>query len=557
MRAACSTELKRDLFDFLGGDVIDTLTEQELLDNMKTLAIQGKNKAVHRKEFYAMIQDPDQAIQGFVASLRSKAQHCRFVFRCKSDLCNHQMTSYAESMVEDQMVVGCADADTQENVLAKDAEFSTFQSKFDFIQATEQGKRAKADVQNLTMPKSTLAAHKSDYQRSQRQSKLALSKPPMLHEENTPTSLGCTGCGSKNHGKGTKPPRNLHCPAWNKICHHCNVKKSSVCHHKKASTLQHDKHHTEHKVFLENHHFTYCFFTYTQPLHSVVIPHMEWSDKGEYFVNSKPNALPKTNIAISLMADAHKDFGKEIPEKWQNHLRDQVTITACTDTGAQTCASGPDILHDLQLDREYLVPTSHKIIGVTQSPMNILGVILVKIEARGKVTHQVVYVSNNIKGFFLSEKTQSDLGILPPSYATPNTFQIDASLNNVCTAPQNTGMAAPCGCPARTPPPPRPDHLPFPPTGENRGKFEKWLLDYYSSSAFNTCEHQPLPKMAGKPMKIHFRPDAAPKAFHCPIPVPHHSSSQCLQELLLYGVQRWLSYPKRMVPLVALLTYSI
>ena len=101
-----------------------------------------------------MIQDPDQAIEGFVASLRSKAQHCRFVFRCKSELCNQQVNTYAESMVEDQMVVGCADLDTQENVLAlKDAELSTFQSKFDFIQATEQGKCAKANVQNLTNAK--------------------------------------------------------------------------------------------------------------------------------------------------------------------------------------------------------------------------------------------------------------------------------------------------------------------------------------------------------------------------------------------------------------------
>ena len=40
--------------------------------------------------------------------------------------------------------------------------------------------------------------------------------------------------------------------------------------------------------------------------------------------------------------------------------------------------------------------------------------------------------------------------------------------------------------------------------------------------AFNKCQHQALPQMSGQPLDVHFRPDALPKAFHTPIPVPHH-----------------------------------
>ena len=37
-------------------------------------------------------------------------------------------------------------------------------------------------------------------------------------------------------------------------------------------------------------------------------------------------------------------------------------------------------------------------------------------------------------------------------------------------------------------------------------KLEKWLLDRYTSSAFNICTHQILKKMAGPPLKPwHFR----------------------------------------------------
>ncbi len=81
---------------------------------------------------------------------------------------------------------------------------------------------------------------------------------------------------------------------------------------------------------------------------------------------------------------------------------------------------------------------------------------------------------------------------------------------------------APCGCLLRQPPPDRPPALPFTPTEDNVDRLEKWIISHYASSAFNVCEHQPLPEMSGRPLTVHFRPEAVPKAFHTPIPVPHH-----------------------------------
>ena len=56
-------------------------------------------------------------------------------------------------------------------------------------------------------------------------------------------------------------------------------------------------------------------------------------------------------------------------------------------------------------------------------------------------------------------------------------------------------------------------------TGE---KLESWVRDHYSASTFNTCLHQSLHTMSGKPMEINFKPDTTPHAVHCPIPIPHH-----------------------------------
>ena len=80
----------------------------------------------------------------------------------------------------------------------------------------------------------------------------------------------------------------------------------------------------------------------------------------------------------------------------------------------------------------------------------------------------------------------------------------------------------PCGCPRREKPPPVPTKHPFAAQGENRSKLQEYLLDYYSSSTFNTCEHQLLPMMQGPPLILMVHPDAAPVAHHTPVPVPVH-----------------------------------
>ena len=57
------------------------------------------------------------------------------------------------------------------------------------------------------------------------------------------------------------------------------------------------------------------------------------------------------------------------------------------------------------------------------------------------------------------------------------------------------------GCPQRQKPPPVPNKLPYAAHGENRSKLQKYLLDYYLSSTFNTCEHQLLPMMQALPLR--------------------------------------------------------
>ena len=79
----------------------------------------------------------------------------------------------------------------------------------------------------------------------------------------------------------------------------------------------------------------------------------------------------------------------------------------------------------------------------------------------------------------------------------------------------------PCRCPRREFMDP-PEKMPYAATPEYREKLEKWILEYYASSAFNTCKRQTMPCTEGSHMKIHTREGAVPKVVHKPVLVALH-----------------------------------
>ncbi len=110
----------------------------------------------------------------------------------------------------------------------------------------------------------------------------------------------------------------------------------------------------------------------------------------------------------------------------------------------------------------------------------------------------------------------------PKSTSNPApALQIKPQTPPAARLPKDTRQR-PCSCPTRGPPPDKPTTLPFPGTIDNRHKLERHLLDLYSASAFNVCEHQPLPLMSSPPLSLSIDPTATPKSFHTLIPVPVH-----------------------------------
>ena len=208
---------------------------------------------------------------------------------------------------------------------------------------------------------------------------------------------------------------------------------------------------------------------------------------------------------------------------------------------------------------EDLQSVSMSLNAANESPISIDGAFFatitgIKADNTPIKCNSMVYVSKAVRGFYLSEATMMDLGMLSRNFPTPG-CALDGSTT---VAPDNTNIDdeppqmqsaslramdggcssrrspsnASCDCPHRESVPDRPTALPFPCTPENNDKMRQWLLKRYSSSTFNTCPHRPIPCMSGPPMEIHVDPNAEPFARHKARPINVHWEKQVYDELL-------------------------
>ncbi|KAK3715193.1 hypothetical protein RRG08_040042 [Elysia crispata] len=192
-----------------------------------------------------------------------------------------------------------------------------------------------------------------------------------------------------------------------------------------------------------------------------------------------------------------------------------------SDTGCQSCLAGIIVLYRLGLTPSDLIPVTMRMHSADNKDINILGATMLHITAKnanGRIfeTRQMVYITDCSEKFFLSRGACVDLHIIPKDFPkfVETAHLCYAVLRNETGSPDCSPTNL-CDCPRRRKPPPPPRRLPFPATDENRERLQKYLLDFYRSSTFNTCNHQPLP-----PLELMIDPTANPVAYHTPIPVP-------------------------------------
>ena len=466
----CDEPLRKDLTRSAGGSLTNK-TADEVLASIRQLAVTQEKTMVARATLHGMRQDRDEPVRAFVARLRGQAGICKFQLKCPSPDCE-TVVSYTDQIICDVLTRGIADQDIQLDLLGEQDQDMSLETVISYIEAKEAGKRSAGKLHDSPQLASAISQYRHQ-QKTQVRDKFRDNEP-------------CHYCGLRGHGaRAPIKDRQRMCKAFGHKCEKCNKDNhfGSVC--RSAAKPKHSPTTDEAStLFLCAHTQAH---THTQTPRMVGINHHVFDKSTKTWVERRSRDQPLIDVKVAVT----NGLGFSCPRGTNTH-----TQTALADTGCQSCLSGTDLLSHIGLTQNDLLPVQTKIKTADNGDISLLGAIPLTLTAAGRSTTQLTYVTDAIHDkLFLSREACTKLGIIDPKF--PHTTVND--LHDAST-PDNHDKS--CNCPRRQKPP-TPPTLPYPPTDENREKLERFLLDYYRSSTFNTCDKQPLPMMEGPPATTH------------------------------------------------------
>ena len=233
---------------------------------------------------------------------------------------------------------------------------------------------------------------------------------------------------------------------------------------------------------------------------------------------------PYTMLTVTPIGEDYAGPGFPLKSRTRSSI-----LPSMADTGCQSCLGRMKLLPPLGRTADDLIPVYMTMHAANGKGINIIGAAILRFSRKSpngepRETRQITYITDNSDKLFLSREACIDLGIITTSFPTVGEAMSPSCPQMSCAgSTDETDIDVHrCDCPRRQKPPRVPTKLPFAAHRENRSKLQEYLLDYYSSSTFNTCEHQLLPMMQGPPLRLMVDPDAAPVAHHTPVPVPVH-----------------------------------
>ena len=138
---------------------------------------------------------------------------------------------------------------------------------------------------------------------------------------------------------------------------------------------------------------------------------MEWDVDTRKFIKCHPDAPPRLPVKVTIADEYYKELGHEIDPV------SSIEITAIADSGCQTSLAGTNILKQFEVNpKNVLFGTRHGILGITDTSLKLKGVVILDIEYNGEISRQLVYISDDTKGMFLSQKALKDLKIVDKNF---------------------------------------------------------------------------------------------------------------------------------------------
>ena len=498
----CEESLRKDLTRSVGGSLLDQ-NINDVLASIKSLAVREENVMVARVNLHNMTQDRDEPVRSFGARIRGQAGVCKFITTCQS--CQAEV-NYTEAILRDVLTRGIEDQEIQLDLLGNPNQNMTLEQVFQYVETKESGKRSAS-----LLIESHNANSSSSYKRNNQVSLRNKSNNETVSPE------PCSYCGKVGHGKRAPARvRKNECPAYGKDCKACDKPNhfESVCRSKKLPQSTHtvidDEIPESNSVFNE-----LCAITAGNSNAFIALDHHQYDKLSQSWVKKSSDPQPFINLTVSTSDEDYYKFGFKLSANPRSSNFDVMA-----DTGCQSCLAGIRVIHRLNMKTSDLIPVTMKMRAANNKGINILGAAILRYTGRNEngekmETRQITYITDNSDKIFLSKEACISLGMIPKSFPRIGEVQHTSASSNEISSPV-------CNCPKRQLPPPPPTKLPFPATDENRLRLQQYLINYYQSSTFNTCEHQPLRMMEGPPMKLMVDPAAEPKAIHTPVPVPLH-----------------------------------
>ena len=535
----CSDDLRTDVMRDLRCDVAG-MPEADLLAAIRRLAVKEESILVHRIKLSKMVQPPGTGIRTFLASLRGQAALCQFTAICQQPGCPHTF-DFSNEIIKDNLIRGIADSEILSDLLGDPKTDRTLEEIVSFIAQKEQGKATRSAVGDSAGSASIAVKHSS-----------------------TASHTGkCWACGGQSHGpRNDRNTRAKRCPAWSSTCAKCSVKGHypSVCtkctscrkwghrdsSSKFCSLSQNSKDSASHrspqaKQNTEAHQTEDDLLSFEQ----LCGIHVSHTDKAETSLRppvahhifddgwierpSKPH--PTVLVDLIPLPEDQKELGYPIPNA--SKLK-RLAVPMLADSGCQSSVIPTQTALAMGYTRNDIMPVKLKMRGAIREDLGIEGGIVVNVcvhDVAGSVrsSKQLVYVSGKMEKAFLCREALEKLGIVPANFPVVPALQ---PADHIASA--ESPEACSCQCPRRgQAPPPLPKSLPpgLKGTDQDVPALKEWLLDYYGTTTFNVCEHQPLPMMDCEPLQLHVDPEARPVAVHKPALVPIHWQDQVLKDL--------------------------
>ena len=137
LRSTCSQSVNEMLFNFIGPTSLNSATEEEMLNYIKSVSVKTVHPEVYRQQFFTMKQTDGESITRFISRLKSQAMLCDLKIKCDCQE-DHCVSSYSEDMIKSQLIGGIRNSSHQIKILSEVATLETLMERLLMLESTEK-----------------------------------------------------------------------------------------------------------------------------------------------------------------------------------------------------------------------------------------------------------------------------------------------------------------------------------------------------------------------------------------------------------------------------------